>query len=137
MKKFRQIIFIDDDAATNFYHQIIVEQSNMCEEFIFFNRPLEALDHFKNIEANADLNLPDVIFLDINMPLLNGWGFLEKFAELNFNKPPFVLMLTTSLNPRDQERAESSPLIKGIIDKPLKEDNLKLLLDQLNSLENC
>ncbi len=131
MEKFNKLVFIDDDEATNFYHQIILEKCNLSQDDIFFQRPEEALNYFEKLKISNEA-LPDVIFLDINMPKIDGWMFLKKFEDFDFEHTPIVLMLTTSLNPSDKSRAENNPLIKGLIDKPLTKKHLEDLLMDLN-----
>ena len=74
-EKFKLLLFIDDDVATNFYHKIIVNSSGVCEKHIFFEKAKDALDYFNSIEK--DQQIPEIIFLDINMPEISGISFAK------------------------------------------------------------
>lgn len=75
---------------------------------------------------------PNIIFLDINMPKMNGWEFLEAYKELKAGQKAKVLvvMLTTSINPSDKKRAEQFPDIIGFNSKPLTEQMISQILDR-------
>ncbi len=127
MKKFKFLMFIDDDNATNFYHEIIVEESGLCDKYIFFNKAENALTYLKNMTVPNE-QVPDIIFLDINMPMIDGWKFLELYAELDIPKSSIIIMLTTSLNPKDQERVEKNELVRNFLNKPLDSDKLQKMI---------
>jgi len=78
MEKMKFIVLIDDDYAT-----IILEESGICEEYLFFDSPIEALEYFEKEAQKATPKLPELIFLDINMPGLDGWQFLEKYTKMD------------------------------------------------------
>ena len=73
---------------------------------------------------------PDIIFLDINMPAMDGWEFLEKYSELKDSLPhyPVVIMLSTSLNPDDELRAQSIPEISEFFNKPMTLEMIALAI---------
>lgn len=124
MNKFNFLMFVDDDYATNYYHEHVVKKAEVCDKYKFYDKPGEALEYFETILENKELEVPDVIFLDINMPKIDGWMFLERYNSLSIPKTPIVIMLTTSLNPKDKQRAEESQLVHGFITKPLAKDHL-------------
>lgn len=130
MSKFKQLIFIDDDNPTNVYHKIVVEQSGLCEEAIFFEGAVEAFEYFKNLVKQDSYVLPDLIFLDINMPVMNGWDFIEAFNKLDIPSPLFIVLLTTSLSSMDKERAGQIGLIHKFLNKPLEVDKLVALQEE-------
>jgi len=131
MQKIKFLVFIDDDYATNFYHKIIVRDSGLVEKYTFFSDPEEALSFFKNLTEEEQPEIPDAIFLDVNMPKIDGWGFLEEYGKLPVVKSPIIIMLTTSMNPDDQLKAKANPLVKGFNSKPLTEDHLIALQKEL------
>ncbi len=115
MDKVRHAILIDDDEATNVYHDIIVQESDVVEEYQIFDSALTALEFLKNREK-----APDFILLDINMPRMTGWEFLEEYKKLDqAANPPKVIMLTTSLGAFDKKQAEDNPIVSGFRQKPL------------------
>ncbi|MEO8770508.1 MAG: response regulator [Ferruginibacter sp.] len=121
-KKFRSILLIDDNAADNRYNQIILEEMNIADKVEIAETGIEAL---KKLENNND-SLPDLILLDINMPKMNGWEFLEAYKKLNTtneNKHA-VVILTTSMNPEDKAKADSIAGVAEFNIKPLTPDML-------------
>ena len=130
MHKFKLLLFIDDDDATNFYHEHIIEQADVCEKYLMFQKAEEALEYLKNL--TKDDQMPDAIFLDINMPKVDGWMFLEEYEKLHLTKAPVIIMLTTSLRPSDEERAKQNQLVYKFLNKPLSEDHLHKLRNELH-----
>ena len=125
---FEFIVLIDDDEATNVYHEIIIEESGLVKEFKFFDSPIQALSALK--EHNKS---PDLIFLDINMPKMDGWEFLDAYSSSNVgNDATHIVMLTTSLSPQDQRRAEEQPLVKKLVNKPLTKELLQEMLQTIS-----
>ncbi len=128
-KKFDLLMFIDDDEATNYYHEIIVNESDVCKNFIFFSKAFDALDYFSAISSVEQI--PNIIFLDINMPKMDGWQFLEHFSKLNIEPAPKIVMLTTSLSSIERDRADKHPKIHTLLHKSLSEDHLNQLKQEL------
>lgn len=122
MEKIDCILLIDDDEATNFLHQIIIEEADICNQLVVKSSALEALEYLKQEGASV----PNLIFLDINMPKMNGWQFLEAYADLNNTQKAkmVVVMLSTSINPKDHTKADEIPEVKQFINKPLSEEVL-------------
>lgn len=133
MEKIKLLVFVDDDYATNFYHKVIVRDSGLVEQFIFFSEPEKALAYFEDLNSQDNPIIPDAIFLDINMPKIDGWEFLERYAQIEVVKSPIIIMLSTSINPADEYKATSNPLVKGFKNKPLSEVHLKELQEELQA----
>ncbi len=132
MKKFKFLVFIDDDKATNIYHRFVVKESGLCETFEFFTSAYDALTFFESLSQKDAPLVPDAIFLDINMPGMNGWDFLEKYEQLNIKKSPSIIMLSTSLFALDREKAENMDIVHRMINKPLESQHLMEILKELN-----
>ena len=127
-KKFNCILLVDDDKATNFLNKRLLSRMDIAHTIQIARNGVEAEEYLKKSMANEPgFPKPDLIFLDINMPLINGWEFLTRYEHLpdNFKNSILILMLTTSLREVDAERAQSSPFISGLIYKPLTELEIK------------
>lgn len=114
-------MLIDDDDATNFYHTIILEEEPIEMHIKSVSSGKEGLDFLLSKGDYADSPQPGIIFLDINMPGMNGWDFLAKYKELSkdIHDRSVVVMLSTSFNPDDREKAASIPAVKEFVNKPL------------------
>ena len=126
MQRVPCIMLIDDDEGTNFLHKLIIEEANCCDELLIFDDALEALNSLKAPTPRV----PNLIFLDINMPRMNGWQFLEEYKLL----PPYqhtkpqVVMLTTSINPIDKQNSANYEEIIDFLNKPLSIKTLRGIL---------
>ncbi|KYG73153.1 response regulator [Roseivirga echinicomitans] len=122
-KKLNCILLIDDDDATNFIHQLIIKKAELAEEVITTLDGKQALEYLTNSGqyANTENALPSLIFLDINMPVMGGWGFIEAYQELDesIKKQIVIVMLTTSYDPDDKDKAQQIPEIAEFDKKPL------------------
>jgi len=118
------IWLIDDDDITNMLHQFFLEEYFPDASIVVFSQAELAL---KAITLNEPL--PDYIFLDINMPVMDGWEFMDDLSKMttaNLNNVN-IYILTSSLDPSDFSKAEFSPLIKGFISKPLEIEKVEFL----------
>ncbi len=127
------VFFIDDDFPTNFYHEIVGNKSSVVGKMISFLSAKQALQYFAEIAEGESKPMPDVLFLDLNMPELSGWEFLERFRALNLLQSPDIYILSTTITPKDQQRFDADPLVQAALHKPLTEQ----LLHKINlSLQN-
>ncbi len=127
--KFKRILLVDDDQITNFLNETLLKDLNIADHISIANDGQEALDFVKmNCVNDKDVtNCTDIILLDLNMPVMDGFEFLEKYYELGLDTPISIILLTTSSNQRDVERAKIFD-IKGYINKPLTEAKIKEVL---------
>ncbi|MBS1605008.1 MAG: response regulator [Bacteroidetes bacterium] len=129
--KLNCILLIDDDEPTNFLNKMTLEQSGCANHIRVAQGGQQALDYLEGC-GRGDSPRPDLIFLDVNMPAMDGWEFLEKYKLLpKGQKADIVLiMLTTSLNPDDEARTRTMPEVSGFENKPLSHERLQALLDR-------
>lgn len=118
----KTVLLIDDDGFDQRLYRRVIERSGMVGELVSFRLAEEALDWLREHGPGA----ATVIFLDINMPRMNGFEFLAAAADMfgAAELPPVVMMLTTSLDPRDRERASRIEAVKAYISKPLTKEHL-------------
>lgn len=129
MKKLNLIMLIDDDTITNFLNEMVINEMGITNQLIVTTDGHQALEE---IMANQGQGvLPDLILLDVNMPVLNGFEFLKRYNELDFpNKDfPLIVILTTSLNEGDRDKAKKLS-VKDYMSKPLTKENMLGLLQK-------
>lgn len=124
-------MLIDDEPVNNFICRRTIENFDPSIEIIEFEKARDALHYFTEEVKKRNQKLPDVIFLDLNMPLMDGWEFLEKYKNLMpyFNKDIELFLLTSSSFLGDIKRAKSFPVISYYITKPLTEEILAKIND--------
>jgi CheY-like chemotaxis protein len=129
-RKLHSILLVEDDEATNFISQMVIKKMDCANHVHVAWNGAEALDYLKNCN-NSSNGQPDLILLDINMPALNGWEFLDEYHKLGEQEKGrvVVVMLTTSMNPDDHKRAISHPDVSGFRNKPLTTGLMEDILD--------
>lgn len=129
-RKLNCVLLIDDDEPTNFLNQIIIESVGCAEEIKTAQSGHEALKYLKQTTSAGVASPPDLIFLDINMPAMNGWEFLENYRKLDdrHKGKVMIVMLTTSLFPEDKQRSMEIPEISAFENKPLTKEKLDNIL---------
>jgi CheY-like chemotaxis protein len=129
MKKINCILLVDDNESDNFFHQEIIRQADVCTHLKVVTDGIQALNYIVESRDSAhskEFPKPDVIFLDINMPRMNGFEFLEEYDKLEhrLKSTILIIMLSTSLIPRDQQKAMEIEVVNEFINKPLTEEML-------------
>lgn len=127
-RKYRAVMLIDDNEIDNLINQKMIEAAAITENIYTHTGAKSAIEFLKNMEKMdvADKVLPDVIFLDIDMPLMDGFQFLDEFANLSqlTRKKCKIIMLTSSINPQDFNRAKKYENVKLYLNKPLSHDSI-------------
>ena len=129
MKKIKSTCIIDDDPIFIYGTKRIMNEVNFSENIIVFNNGQDAIDGLNEM-TNRNEDLPSVIFLDLNMPIMNGWEFLEDFVKIpNHNREKVtVYIISSSVDPRDLERIKNYKVVNNYILKPLSPEDLESVL---------
>jgi CheY-like chemotaxis protein len=124
MQKIRSVLLVDDDNINNFINERLIKKLAMTQQVNIVVNGEEALDFLKQ-KISTPESVPDLILLDINMPVMDGFEFLKEYEKLELpNKDKVVIsMLTTSTNPGDMEKFNKAR-VASFINKPLTEPKL-------------
>ncbi len=124
------IYLIDDDFIYHSITEMLLERASKPCELKSFNNGREALEQLRQDSKNPE-SMPDLILLDINMPVMNGWDFLSEFNLLasTLPKQPRINMMTSSSLDSDLERAMQFKNVEGFVTKPITLDQLENLTE--------
>ena len=132
MKKIDIACIIDDDPIFIFGTKKIMELTHFCKSFMIFHNGKDALDNLTAIIKNGE-KLPEMILLDINMPVMDGWQFLDEFTKEPAPKKILIYIVSSSIDPADLEKAKHYKAVSNYIVKPI---TIKKLKDLLNDLDH-
>jgi CheY-like chemotaxis protein len=130
IEKLNTILLVDDEEVVNFLNRKVIEKNSLIKDVVVRQNGEEALDYLKE-RIRQNLNFPELILLDINMPKMDGFEFLEEYEKFEAEKKEstVIFILTTSKDPDDMEKAYSYNAVKGIDNKPLSKELLNYILD--------
>jgi CheY-like chemotaxis protein len=127
-KKYHTVMLIDDNEIDNLINQKMIEAASIAENIYTHTGAKSAIEFLRNMEKLevAEKVLPDVIFLDIDMPLMDGFQFLDEFEKLTnvAKKKCKIVMLTSSINPQDFNRSKKYENVRLFLNKPLSHDSI-------------
>ncbi len=138
--KLRCILLIDDDEPTNYINEMILNSTGRVEYIYTSQTAMEALDYLTSTGKFSNSGYinprPNIIFLDINMPGIDGWDFLEEYRNLEIEgkEEIAIIMLTNSFNPDDEKRADETAEIAEYRNKPLSISLVGELLDKYSKM---
>lgn len=117
---------VDDDEVFVMGVKRMLTRNNLCTDILVFENGLKALNHLSS-SGNV---IPDTILLDINMPVMDGWQFLEGFSKVKptLGKPVTIYMISSSIDPNDMEKAKTYSDVKDYIIKPITTTDLQRII---------
>ncbi len=130
MKK-KILCLVDDDDVYQFTFLRQIKDSDLAKDILMFSDGELAMDFIEGHLAEVD-SLPDIIFLDINMPIMDGWEFLEEFIRLkpNIGKKIVIYMVSSSIDPSDIDRAKAISEVSDYLIKPIVKEQVKTIIEQ-------
>ena len=125
------ILLVDDDEINNFISIKLIKKALLTSEIMACLNGKFAIDQLMDIQKHDIDKLPDYIFLDINMPIMNGWEFLDEYKRLNIDPMGKIkiFIISSSVFSNDINRAKSYPVVKSFISKPLSVEKIKELFE--------
>lgn len=122
---YRQVMLIDDSETDLLYGRLMIERAGIAEGVLAFDTALGALDHLRRGRGHG----VDLVLLDINMPVMNGFEFLAAYEQLDVSQRAegVIVMLTSSPDPADRARALSFASVRGYLTKPLSHEDARAL----------
>lgn len=134
MKKIESSCIIDDDPIFIYGTKRLMKEVHFCNSILVYNNGLEAIEGLTELTEKGEV-LPSVIFLDLNMPIMNGWEFLENFTQIpNHNIGNItVYIISSSIDPRDLEKVKNYRVVNNYILKPVTPKDLENVLDAIRN----
>lgn len=125
-QKALNIVLIDDNHIDNLINRKILEKTKFVKSIQSFINPEKALEYLQKLTSHEEPDFPDILLIDINMPVMNGFEFLNKYDKLadNIKNNISVYILSSSINTSDKERANNNPYVIKYLIKPLKIEEL-------------
>ena len=126
MKKLNEIVLIDDSRGTNILNKRLMEEMNVADKITTLPNGRDALDYLTNKHHESSYPDPELIFLDINMPVMDGYQFLESYSKKQQTNIPLkpIIMLSSSENEVDLMRSQHYSMVKGFQSKPLTKEKI-------------
>ncbi|MEX2593229.1 MAG: response regulator [Anditalea sp.] len=121
MYSFDLIVLIDDDPINNLINKRLISKLDLSPNIIEFLEAEKALNYL----CSSDERKQTLIFLDINMPVMNGWDFLGHYAKIENKRKDLIIMLSSSINYQDRQKSLEYDYVKGFIEKPLTPEKLE------------
>ncbi|MBI1221350.1 MAG: response regulator [Bacteroidetes bacterium] len=129
MREIKRIYIIDDDPIFVFGIKRFLEMAQLGEEFVHYANGKQALDGLIALGGSSS-DWPDLIMVDLNMPVLDGWQFLEAYSELQHQKKPLVFIVSSSIDPVDLRRAKEFHFVNEFVVKPIGAQQLKEIVEK-------
>jgi CheY-like chemotaxis protein len=127
---FNRVMIVDDTRIDRYIASHVLKKNQFAKEILEFDMATKAIDYLEQNQDSPEL-LPEVILLDIRMPEMDGFQFLERLAMLpqSLKQSCCIVMLSSSLDPHDHNRAENNPVVKKFLNKPLVKENFEEIIE--------
>lgn len=130
-RKINNAWIIDDDKILSYVLQRIMGSLNFSEKIEVFENGQEAINQLADIKLNPD-SLPDVILLDLNMPVMDGWQFLDEFEKIHLDKKITLYIVSSSIDARDHKKAKSYKTVSDFLIKPIGKKQIEQMIESYN-----
>lgn len=132
MAKINKVLIIDDDEINNFVCYKVINKNGFADQVKTLLSGEEGLAYLREMRDKGPGQIPDLILLDINMPIMNGWDFLHEYENMlpEFDKHPILLMLSSSVYEEDIEKANEHHEVQDYITKPLNKEVLDSIYEK-------
>ena len=131
MPKIDTTCLIDDDPIFLYGIKKMMRLANFCDRFVTYKNGHDAINALKSI-VKTNKKIPDVILVDINMPILDGWQFLDEFIHIKLPKKVYVYVVSSSKDALEIERAKTYKQVNNFFIKPISFANLSHILDEID-----
>lgn len=123
--KYQSVLFIDDDPITLMLCKKVIEKTQFALHVDTLTNGKDALKYLNEIYEKGLKIYPDLIFLDLNMPIMDGWEFLDALSKTNlYDSNLNIIILSSTIDPKDIEKAKNYSIVKNFISKPITAENL-------------
>lgn len=123
------ILCVDDDPITLMLCKMVINKASFSNEIITAQNGEDALNYFKTINTNPDTKKPQLIFLDLNMPIMGGWEFLDAFSSTEYSdhNTTKVIILSSTIDPEDLKKAKKYSMVLDFLSKPISKEMLEYI----------
>jgi CheY-like chemotaxis protein len=123
------VVLVDDSSIDNFVNKKVINRYEFAGEVLEFTKAREALKYLLQLNNDTEATIPSVLFLDLDMPEINGFEFLDAFAMLSekIRRNLSIVVLTSSINPADMEICSRNKSVLTFLHKPLMKNNLETI----------
>lgn len=132
------ILCVDDDPITLMLCKMVISKSSFAKEIITAQNGEEALNYFDDLKlnnlGNKITSYPSIVFLDLNMPVMDGWEFLDQFSKEEYRsifQNTRVIVLSSTIDPRDIEKSKTYPMVMDFLSKPITKEIIEQLKEIL------
>jgi len=137
MKSINTLYIIDDDPIFVFTTKKMFDKEKICQNILVFPNGEDAINHLTPLmDANNEKELPELILLDLNMPIMDGWQFLDEFVKHKTEKKIIIFIVSSSIDPNDIQKANEYQNVSNYIIKPITREKIKHIASEITALVN-